>query len=163
MGCTSEPRSTGVVIDLFDTEAYLAEEFDGSRQRNITKTISYNDEKEVIEIKDYILNGDLEVLTKANINNPSWGDKYVVDTLDLRNGHIDIIYTSVDPKLQIKKLTVSQSQGRIIGFEAHQERDALISSSSKMISYTSNKGYRIATTSKNLISPERTIAIDVMF
>ena len=163
LGCASEPRSTGVVIDLFDTKTYLAEEFKGSSQRDITKTISYNAEVEVITIKDYNLDGDIEVLSKANINNPSWADKYIADTLDMGGGRIDIVYTSVDPKLQIKKMTVSKDQDRVIGFEAYRELDALISSSTKLISYNSDKGYRISTKSKNLISPERTIAIDVQF
>ena len=162
-GCSSEPTSTGITIDLFDTEAFLAAEFDGVKQRNITKTISYNGTEEIIDIKDYNLSGDIKVLNQTNINNPSWTDKYAVDTLDQNNGRVDIVYTSVDPKLKIRKLIVSRERDRIIGFESYQEHKALISSSTKRISYTSDEGYQIATTSKNLISQERRVTIDVRF
>jgi len=163
MSCSSQSTSTGIAIELFDTEAFLLEEFQGVNQRSITKTIKYNDSVEIIEIEDYDLVEDIEVLKKTNINNPSWLDKYIVDTLDHHDGRVDLIYTAIDPKLKITKLTVSQENGHTISFESYELRDALISSSIKRITYVSNKGYQIATTSENLISPERNISIDVKF
>jgi len=163
VACSSEKTSTGVAIDLFDTAAYLASEFENQSSRDVTKTISYNEDREVIEILNYDLTQDLAVFNQANINNPNWVDKYTVDSVGLSKNLKQITYRAVDPKLQTRQLTLTKENGMVKEFVIKQEREALISDSSKTISYSSGKGYQIATTSKNLITQERTISIDVEF
>lgn len=162
--CSSKEVSTGVMVDLFDTEAYLNELYPSSDNINhIIKIVSYDGDRERIEDKNYDLDQDLSILKNANINNPSWQDKYTVDTIRTSDTSYDIDYQSVDEKLRIKSLKTSIENDQVIRFEIYEERDALISHSTKKIIFQRDIGYTISTTNANLISERTDIDIDVRF
>jgi|GEM_PF-4452911 len=163
-GCSSESDSTGVQVELFDTEAYLDKLYpDSSNLAHVIKTVAYDGDRQRIETEEYDLQQDLALLKEANINNPSWTDKYLVDTTRSSQSDYTVVYKSVDKKLQIKSMTTMIKDGEVVGFEAEQKRKALISDSSKRIRFEKNLGYSISTNSSSLISDQRDVHIEVRF
>lgn len=162
--CDDQSASTGTVIDLFDTEAYLDEIYPSSSNvAHIVKIVSYDGDRQCIENDQYDLNQDLSLLKEININNPNWTDKYLLDTVRTSEMDYQLVYNSVDEKLKIKSMTTMFQGGEIVGFEAHQVRNALISDATKKVRFEKGRGYTISTSSENLISDKRDINIEVLF
>jgi len=160
--CSSESSSTGLMIDLFDTAEFLDKIYpDSSNLVHVVKTVSYDGDRQRIENENYDLRPDLILLKEANINNPSWADKYKVDTVRLSQSNYQVVYTAVDEKLQIKSMTTTISDNEVVSFESLQQRSALISDTSKRIRFEKNLGYSISSSSSSLISDKRDIEIQV--
>lgn len=162
--CSSKNVSTGQIIDLFDTAAFLDAEFaQTALTKNVKKTIRYNDDLQELDLTGYDMTKDVDILKLANINNPNWEDKYALDSTVVNENMVDLIYTAVDPKLQIKTLVVRKSGAKIIQFESIEQSNALISQSEKRIVYQSGLGYSISTKSQNLFSPQRSVTVEIQF
>ena len=164
LSCTNQNSSTGVVIELFDTAKYIDQLYPADTyEAHVVKTVAYDGDRQRLEDRQYDLSKDLEIIKEVNINNPNWTDRYSLDTLQKTDQDYQLLYTAIDEKLKIRSMTTTHVAGEIVGFEAVQERNALIANATKRIRFDKGQGYSIMTSSENLISDRRDIHIEVAF
>jgi len=163
--CQTVEKTTATVTPFFDTGLFIEAEFptSASKTKSVQKIINYNGAIESKHIDNYDISQDLELLKSANINNPSWSDKYKIDSIQNANNKMEVVYSSLDSKMRISSLKAQLDNGQVVGFQAELTRNALIATSTKTISYRSKEGYKISTDSKGVATEDRVVVIEVKF
>jgi hypothetical protein len=89
----------------FDLPNYINVELDKIESESIKKYTSDGIESEETTIEKQSMLESIEFLSRININKPAWQGKFVVDTIETKEGR-DIIYKTDDLKINIKELKV---------------------------------------------------------
>lgn len=129
---------------------------------NLEKSILMNQsDSSIVKVIHPHWERELKIITDADINRPSWRDKYETDSTFTGNHLNSISYTSTDEKLSVRKIEISFSDSiqTVERIQIQLEKNTLLNSTKTTISYTPDYGYDIFSSKKVILFREKTFLI----
>lgn len=146
---------------FFDLAGYIAQQVEAApwKSREVSKTITINDETEHKKLKSPDLASDLKIFSKADINKPAWVDKYRIETVDN-----DTTYIATDSSLRTQRLQVLRDpNNQVERIEIKRRSGNLLSKGQQELTYTPNKGYRIQADQIGELVGNASVLVEVEF
>ena len=151
----------------FDLKAYfesVVQADESLKKKNVEKVLIIDGkESERIQMQDYNVMDDLEILKSANINRPAWLDKYEVDTAEYSTGNYFISYQAKEEDLKIQQVSVKRTGQTITEIRVKKQIESVIANSYQTILYIPNKKYSVETRQQILKGEEAVSMVEVNF
>jgi hypothetical protein len=158
-----EPGAATVPKPFFDLQEYILSETDRLAAANtkVEKTISLNGSTETKKIEDLNFANDLRLFREADINKPSWFDKYETKEETLSVGHTLTSYLAQDSNLIVRRLTVERDQGATTKIEIERHTGTVLSDGRHLLTYEPAIGYDVVTSQENQFGEDLEAEISV--
>lgn len=168
--CTS--NDTGESVDqtataFFDLEDYFEQEAIRLAAQSYTLKkqllIDTKEETQTLETPDF--EAEFLPFARLNINQPTWMDKYRVDSIFNTAQQLQAIdYTAIDESMKTNKLIiVYDSLAAVQEISIHNNSSSLIMDAKQFLSYQANKGYSIQTEQDVLLFGAKEILLEAEF
>lgn len=146
-GCQSESNLTsGAAKPYFDVPGYFSEAASSLQNSEIwlKKTYTVDGKQEYRRTQPASWQEEFSIFSSIDINKSSFIGKYQIDTLSVPEG-IRTSYTSNDPKLPVKSLTIVKDLfGNIESIEAVKMDHSIILDSEVRWQYIPSLGYTVS-------------------
>jgi hypothetical protein len=146
---------------FFDLKAFAEKEAitNKTRELKLQKSISINEDKELIRPDSIDWEDELRPLSNNDINKSSWVDKFSSDTSDIPGGK-RYTYVSEDKEIPVKKLVVEvNEQEEVTKIQVKNRQRNPLYKSSQDITYLPDKGYTVKGSQKAFLLKEHTYLI----
>ena len=147
---------------FFDLKDYFEKEMKIDRN-GITKTTTFEGEKETIQLQNVDLEKELKIFADANLNKVAWYEKYAIVSEKTKEGGTKLPYTIDDPKLKTKRVELFKNNGKLDSILIHNQMTSLIMDSDQFLTYYPNVGYRIRVKQKGKLQDVGNIEINVKY
>lgn len=162
----TEPRKERVK-KFYDLEAFFNAEVNrlDSLGMQLSKQVRLNDKRESAVQKNVDYEKELKVFVEADINKPAWWDKYQGDTTLYQQDKIQQIkYESSDKELKTQRIIISFTPNQQIdSVQVFNRLESTMMNLSQNMVYNPDKGYKVYTTEKLLLSSENEVDISASF
>jgi len=142
LGCSNadEERQEGTG-NYFDLKGFFAKEVTrlSAEDPAVTKTVRINGDTETKRLKITDWHQELSAFADADINKASWKGAF-----SLHHQQGKQIYLSDNEKVNVKKLTIMQKQGKIYGVEILLKTTNMLYTSTDTLRYYPDSLYRIS-------------------
>lgn len=107
MGCQSTSTSTAAK-QYFDLAGYINSQVESLQKvsARADRTVSLNGKSETAIVSPKDWQEELSIFAESDINKPAFVGKYVIDTVQNKDGGQQISYTATEPKLKTQKITL---------------------------------------------------------
>ncbi len=152
---------------FFDLETYFEQEvarLDAQSYR-LKKQLKIDDvqEEQILEIVNF--EEELSAFSRLNINQPTWLDKYKVDSILGATQQLKAIeYLALDTMMKTRKLIVEyDTQSEVKEITIHNKSHSFIMNSEEWLNYQANKGYSIETKQNILFFDDKEILLEAEY
>jgi hypothetical protein len=167
IGClgNDQTESTPTSLTFFDLKGFFQTEIKQLKNvRNISKITEVNGQKETLKLDSIDFEIDLKIFSDADINKPSWQDKYSVDSLINEDGQISkLTYGAQSQKLKIRNLEIDYVDGKVSQISIIKSSSSAISEVSEKLIYKPNSGYNIEREQDITLSGKNQFRVEVKF
>ena len=167
MACQKEiPRATSLPHSFFDLKDFFEEEQQSlsGKIKILHKKITINGKVEEQRLDSFNLNKELAAFIAADINRPSWLDKYKVDSLKDSKGVLKRLnYNALKDNLKTKELAISYEKGIVTEIYIKKAISTMAATSFQELTYYKGKGYMNKNEQAMIFSEADAIQLEVKF
>ena len=151
-------------LAFFDLKGFIESEVTDLDAKNIVKVTEVNGQKETLKLDAHDFKSDLKIFSDADINKPSWVDKYSTEKVTADNGEVSQLkYEAQDPKLKTKSLQVDFLEGQVSKIQIVKASSSAISEVSETLVYNPTSGYKIERSQDISIAGKNNFMVEVKF
>jgi Jacalin-like lectin domain len=166
VGCSNEKTISSNNNLFFDLKGFIQSQYDVLKNSNklATKVITIGGKQETKTLDSKAILDDLAGFKEADINRPTWIDKYKVDSLlDGANHITEMVYTSKDSSMRTKEMRIVYNHDQVIEVKILRTNNSFVADMEQLLYFTTNKGYSIQHKQKLSFNKEDTIKSIVTF
>ncbi len=147
---------------FFDLKEYFEQEMKIQRS-GVTKTTTFEGEKETVGLASIDLTKELKIFADANLNKVAWYEKYQINAENLLDGKTKVSYTTDDPKLKTKSVAIFRNGETIDSILIHNQMSSMIMDADQFLSYYPKTGYNINIKQEGNLKEISDVNIEVKF
>jgi len=159
----AQNTTKGVITDqaFFNIDQYLDDYLSQTNDSiSVSKLVKIGNQKaETQVITNYDISKDLKLLRKANISDPSYLDKYTVDSTTIQG----IRYTALSADQKVLALDIYRSQNEVDSIHATTQIKSMISNQVNTLRFIPNKLFSIKIAEKAVFKEEVENLIHIVF
>ncbi|MEL6659216.1 MAG: hypothetical protein AAFP77_27685 [Bacteroidota bacterium] len=148
------------LADFIDTEVARLD----SLNLTLAKKVNYQGKEEEQTVETIDFEQELSIFRRADINKPSWTDKYQADSVFQDAQVREASYQALEEDLEVRSLLVKwDAGGAVTEVRIRRENSSALASNEYDLAYFPATGYRISTQQQNRAAEPIAITIEGNF
>lgn len=153
---------------FFDIKSFFEEEAKilANKKYKIEKTALLNGKKEVKTFDNVDFEAELKIFRDADLNKPSWRDKYKIDSITNKNGQLNVVYNSTNERMKIKKMDLlfqDEKAKQPVEVQIVSQISNPLYETNEHLWYRTNQAYKISSVQKVTLLSIDSIYIEARF